>query len=157
MPCFETGLLHLGFFAISLENGTAYRPEETDTYRAIGTRMLLQLCTDDNDQPSTRKRLLDAMLDNYEAPRPWNVITLLAKYERRSLKDATIIIVVDGLQTIMDTSAFYRTMNSIGELALMDTFFIACCTATITIPVERVLKKLTEKGSFFLLHHWRHQ
>lgn len=36
-------------------------------------------------------------------------------------------------------SAFYQALTNIGDLAFRDVFLIACCTATVTSPVDQVL------------------
>ncbi|KAK3821633.1 MAG: hypothetical protein J3Q66DRAFT_154461 [Benniella sp.] len=125
-------------FHVSLENGTSPSESESDPIHAIGTRMLSQLLP---------HKGLDEVMRDYVEPHPLEVLRLVTKHTRRSLKDATVILVVDGLQAYMDNlndgqrkeSAFYRALTNIGDLALRDAFLLACCTATVTSPVDQVL------------------
>jgi len=79
---------------------------------------------------------------------------LVAKYENKELESATIILVIDGMQNIMESkddglckeSKFYKTLTAIGELSLENIFCITCCTMTTTGPIE-----------FFLAESSRHR
>ncbi|KAF9328712.1 hypothetical protein BG006_008144 [Podila minutissima] len=116
-------------FHVSLENGVSLLENEVSPIEAIGCRMLLQLLPD--------KRLRNVMQD-YKELHPMNVLDLVAKGTGQHLRDATVILVVDGLQSFMTDpkdghdkdSAFYRALTNIGDLAFEDVFLMACCTAT---------------------------
>ncbi|RUS26936.1 hypothetical protein BC938DRAFT_483914 [Jimgerdemannia flammicorona] len=91
--------------------------------------------------------------DNYEAPYPLTVLQLVAKHKKLKLKDATIIVVVDGMQNLMASyedglnaeSRFYKTLTSIGDLAHKGAFLLPCCTATFFRPIEQGLKPSNRK------------
>ncbi|CAJ0631057.1 8514_t:CDS:2 [Entrophospora sp. SA101] len=63
----------------------------------------------------------------YESPTPWEVLQLIARYEKKDMKQISVILVVDGLQNFVTTlddglnqdSAFYQTLIEIGNLALI--------------------------------------
>ncbi|CAG8446398.1 6099_t:CDS:2 [Funneliformis mosseae] len=127
-------------FSVGFENGNSLRCDvEQSAYRYIGTRMLKQLLPDQD---------LDLIISNYEAPLTWEVFELVSKYENRELKEMTILLIIDGLLNIMKsnndwndkTSEFFKTLTNIHDLALRGTFVIPLCTATVTDPVESVLK-----------------
>jgi len=127
-------------FHVSLENGTSLSEEERQyPFKGIGTRMLFQL------RP---KEPYDVILNSYEAPHPMGVLRSVAKYHNRDLKSATVILVIDGLQNTMDSdsdglrvdSRFYTTLTSIGALTTQGTFLLACCTATVSHPVNQCLR-----------------
>ncbi|KAF0546337.1 putative crinkler family protein [Gigaspora margarita] len=127
-------------FFVSYENGTSLRNDESQPYLAIGTRMLLQLLRE--------KMNLDDIIETYDPPSPLNVVSLVAKYYNRDVKNVTVILVVDGMQQLMDNkddglnsdSRFYRTLSSIGNLSFSGIFIIPVCTSTITGPIESTLK-----------------
>ncbi|CAG8757682.1 229_t:CDS:1, partial [Ambispora leptoticha] len=127
-------------FHVSYENGTTLRSEESSPYLAVGTRMLLQLLGE--------KMGLYKIIQTYEPADPEDVMTLVAKYHNRDLKDITVILVVDGMQQLMDNkddglksdSRFYQTLSSIADFAFKGIFVIPVCTSTITGPVEDTLK-----------------
>ena len=126
-------------FHTSMENGTSLRPDESDPRAAIGMRMLLQLKGGNFD--TLRRSLLP--------PDPWDVLELVSKHEKTDLRDASVILIVDGLQALMNTdkdghgkeSHFYRTLASIGDLAIQGTFLIPCCTATCFGPAKNALSQ----------------
>ncbi|KAF9101346.1 hypothetical protein BGX27_011512, partial [Mortierella sp. AM989] len=80
-------------FHVSLESNTAIRRDENNATHAIGSRMLLQLLPDAK---------LEDMLRDYEAPEPLFVLRLVAKYYNQDLADSSIILVVDGMQRLMN-------------------------------------------------------
>ncbi|KAF9095501.1 hypothetical protein BGX27_001265 [Mortierella sp. AM989] len=135
---------HAWVFHISLENGTSPLSKEVDPIEAIGKRMLLQLLPN--------KRLRDVMTA-YQEVHPMEVLELVAKGVNQDLRSATIILVVDGLQSfLMDPndgqnkdSVFYKALTNIGDLALEDVFLMACCTATVTSPVDKALASTHRK------------
>ena len=131
----KTRLERAWVFHVSLENGTNLREEERhDPFKAIGTRMLLQLLP---------KEEYDEIIHNYEAPDPMLVIRLVAKYHNRDLKSASVILVIDGLQNIMDSGlrahSFHTTLTCIGDLTTQGPFLLPCCTATISNAVNQAL------------------
>jgi hypothetical protein len=126
-------------FHTSMENGTNLRPDESDPMAAIGMRMLLQL----------KGGNFDSLRRSFSTPVPWDVLELVSKHEKTDLRDASVILIVDGLQALMNTdedghdkeSPFYRTLASIGDLALQGTFLIPCCTATCFGPAKNALSQ----------------
>jgi hypothetical protein len=135
-------------FHVSYENGTSLRPGE-NAFEAVGTRMLFQLLRG--------KMYFDKVLSKYKPPDPLSVISLITKHQNRDLKDITVILVVDSLQQVMvheddgldKDSEFYRTLSSIGDLALNEIFLLPCCTCTITSSVENVVA-LTHRNHVYL-------
>ncbi|KAI1302690.1 hypothetical protein EDD11_005566 [Mortierella claussenii] len=135
---------HAWVFHVSLENGTSPVGTEGHPINAIANRMLAQLLPD--------KRLYSIMQD-YENLHPMDVLELVARNTGQDLRTATVILVVDGLQSFMKEpddgnnkeSAFYSALTNIGDLALQDVFLIACCTATVTSPVDKALASTHRK------------
>ncbi|KAF9580471.1 hypothetical protein BGW38_002878 [Lunasporangiospora selenospora] len=131
-------IMNAWVFHVSLENGASLLVKEVDPMEAIANRMLLQLLPD--------KRLRDVVAA-YEDVHPMTVLGLVAKGANQDLRSATVILVVDGLQTFMTgpsngnnkDSAFYKALTNIGDLAFEDVFLMACCTATVTSPVDKAL------------------
>ncbi|CAG8456509.1 1378_t:CDS:10 [Funneliformis caledonium] len=82
--------------------------------RARTDRMLKQLLPDQD---------LDLIISNYEAPLTWEVFELVSNTK---INDKT--------------SEFFKTLTNIHDLALRGTFVIPLCTATVSDPVESVLK-----------------
>ncbi|KAF9404151.1 hypothetical protein BGZ76_007091, partial [Entomortierella beljakovae] len=124
-------------FHVSLENGTGLWPDERPL-EAIGYRMLLQLLPD--------KELSDIFRD-YNSPTPIDVLRLLALNSGQDLESATVVLVVDGIQSFMTHpsdglnkgSKFYSALANIGDLALGKSFITVCCTATVSTPVDQFL------------------
>ncbi|CAG8681984.1 8266_t:CDS:2, partial [Funneliformis mosseae] len=107
-------------FNISFENGNSLRyGVEKEAYSAIRTRILKQLLMEKH---------LELIIAEYEAPLPWQMFELLAKYEEIEMKDATIFLIVDGLHSINDwndqSSDFFRTLTNIHDLALSGAFWM---------------------------------
>ncbi|CAG8593974.1 9675_t:CDS:2, partial [Acaulospora colombiana] len=127
-------------FHVTYENGFDLREDESRPYHAIGTRMLFQLLRE--------KMTLNKIIETYEPPDPLDVVTLIAKHYNRNLKDITVILVVDGMQQLMQNkddglkldSRFYMTMTSVADLAFSGIFVISVCTSTITGPIDGMLK-----------------
>ncbi|KAF9343633.1 hypothetical protein BGX26_005433, partial [Mortierella sp. AD094] len=75
------------------------------------------------------------------------VLRLISQHTNTPLESATVILVIDGLQSFIDgpndgqnrDSKFYRALTNIADLALGDVFLITCCTATVSTPVDRAL------------------
>ncbi|RHZ72723.1 hypothetical protein Glove_240g37 [Diversispora epigaea] len=126
-------------FLVSFENGTSILPKE-NPYLGIGTRMLFQLLRDKMDFFDIERK--------YNSPNPLEVVSLVAKRYNQSLKDVTVILVVDAMQQLMKSkddglkadSQFYETLSGIADLALKGTFLIPVCTSTISGQVENSLK-----------------
>ncbi|KAL1919137.1 uncharacterized protein VTP21DRAFT_2519 [Calcarisporiella thermophila] len=127
-------------FHVSLENGsTIIDGLESNAFLAIGTRMLWQLLPE--------QALLE-VIRTYEPPDPLSVIQLVAKYEGIDWKNATVILVVDGLQTLLvkdgdsldENSTFSTVLANIGDLAHIGMFLIPCCTSTIFGPVDKYIR-----------------
>ncbi|KAF9424621.1 hypothetical protein BGZ76_003497 [Entomortierella beljakovae] len=135
-------------FHVSLENGTSPMENEPTVRRAIANRMLLQLMPDST---------VDTIAALYLVPDPKSVLQLIAKHTGQDLESAVFILVVDGVQCYMSDpndgrnkdSIFYRSLTSIGDLALGGLFSIVCCTATVTAPVDQVLA-FTHRKRIFL-------
>ncbi|RHZ76437.1 hypothetical protein Glove_197g38 [Diversispora epigaea] len=127
-------------FFVSYENGFALQSVESDFYRAIGTRMLFQLLRE--------KMKLYKIIETYEPPNPMDVVTLIAKHHNQDLKDVTVILVVDGMQQLIENkddslklnSSFYKTLTSVADLTFSGTFVIPVCTSTIVGPIDGVLR-----------------
>jgi hypothetical protein len=130
-------------FLIKFENGFSLRQSETDPYLAIGNRMLLQLLRE--------KMRLSEIINKYMPPDPLDVVSLIAKHHNQDLTKATVILVVDGMQQLIENkddglksgSQFYRTLTSVADLALSGVFVIPVCTSTITGPIDDTLKGFT--------------
>ncbi|RIB13229.1 hypothetical protein C2G38_2198446 [Gigaspora rosea] len=130
-------------FHVSYENGFSLRQEESNPYLAIGTRMLFQLLREKMD--------LYEIIETYKPPNPMDVMKLVAKYYNRDLKSVTVILVVDGMQQLMENkddslkfnSTFYKTLTSFADLAFSGIFMIPVCTSTITGPIDGVLRHST--------------
>ena len=81
-------------------------------------------------------------------PHPMDVVKLIAKHYNRGLKSATVILIVDGMQHLMEnkddglksSSTFYKTPNSFADLVFSDTFMIPVCTSAIAGPIYGALR-----------------
>ncbi|KAF0465052.1 putative crinkler family protein [Gigaspora margarita] len=130
-------------FHISYENGFSLKQEESNPYLAIGTRMLFQLLRE--------KMRLHEIIETYKPPDPLDVVSVIAKHYNRDLKSVTVILVVDGMQQLMENkddglklnSTFYKTLTSFADLAFSGTFIIPVCTSTITGPIDGMLRYST--------------
>ena len=126
-------------FHVSFEKGSSLMKSEPDPQKGIGNRMLLQLL---------RNKELEHIIEEYEQPYPLQVLELVARYEGISLKGATVIVVVDGMQNLMVSyedglnaeSSFYKTLTYMGDLAHKGAFLLPCCTATFSRPIDQGLK-----------------
>ncbi|CAG8696086.1 10260_t:CDS:2, partial [Racocetra fulgida] len=81
-------------FHISYENGFSLKQEESNPYLAVGTRMLFQLLRE--------KMRLHEIIETYKPPDPLDVVSVIAKHYNRDLKSVTVILVVDGMQQLME-------------------------------------------------------
>jgi len=123
-------------FRVSFENGWSLRTGE-EGFTAIGTRMLCQCLA----------QILEDVIINYEAPDPYHIFELVAKYYKKKLEDCTIFMIVDGLHQLMTgqvdgtdkNSDFYRTLTNIGDLAMRGVFCLPCITATVFTPITSFL------------------
>ncbi|KAF9376872.1 hypothetical protein BGX21_003372, partial [Mortierella sp. AD011] len=144
----RTRLENAWVFHVTLENGSALRScEANDAVGAIGTRMLLQLLPE---------RQLDDVLKEFQAPNPMQVLRLVANNRQERLEEATVILVIDGMQRLMTTyedglkpnSTFYRALTAIGDYTQMDPFLLLCCTATVTRPISESLMSSQRRRVF---------
>ncbi|RHZ86987.1 hypothetical protein Glove_41g128 [Diversispora epigaea] len=133
-------------FLISFENGFNLQiKNESDSYLAIGTRMLFQLLRE--------KMELHKIIETYEPPNPLDVVSLISKYYNQNKKNITVILVVDGMQQLMkkkddglySNSKFYSTLTSVANLAFNGIFLMPVCTSTISGLVNSVLRYSTWK------------
>ncbi|CAG8606483.1 11470_t:CDS:2, partial [Dentiscutata heterogama] len=127
-------------FHVTYENDFGLREDESRPYHAIGTRMLFQLLRE--------KMTLNKIIETYEPPDPLDVVTLIAKYHNQDLKNVTVILIVDGMQQLIENkddglklnSSFYKTLTSVADLAFSGIFVIPVCTSTITGPIDGMLR-----------------
>ncbi|CAG8520800.1 247_t:CDS:2 [Ambispora leptoticha] len=127
-------------FLVSFENGFALQSVESNPFLAIGNRMLFQLLRE--------KMKFYKIIETYEPPNPLDVVTLIAKHHNRDLKNVTVILVVDGMQQLMENkddglklnSSFYKTLTSVADLAFSGILVIPVCTSTITGPIDGTLR-----------------
>ncbi|KAF9321817.1 hypothetical protein BG003_010841 [Podila horticola] len=116
---------HAWVFHVSFEKGTSPWVKETDHIKAIGKRMLLQLLPD--------MRLRDVM-QSYEEVHPMRVLDLVARGTGQDLRSATVILIVDGLQSFMTGpkdghnkySTFYRALTNSYAIHSSETGRLAC-------------------------------
>ncbi|RUS23222.1 hypothetical protein BC937DRAFT_90341 [Endogone sp. FLAS-F59071] len=106
---------------------------ESDPFRGIGNRMLLQLL------PGKELR---SIIDSYKAPDPWTVLQLVAKYKKQKLEDATIMVIIDGMQNIMSS---YEDGFNANSLAHNKAFLLPCCTAMASRLVDQSLRRFNRK------------
>ncbi|CAG8485765.1 12341_t:CDS:2 [Ambispora leptoticha] len=91
--------------------------KRTNRNQRYGSLMLMQLLPN---------KKLEHIIRDYEPPFPLEVLELVAKHKDVKFNDATFIVVVDAMQTLMASyedrlradSQFYRTLTVIGDLAL---------------------------------------
>ncbi|CAG8631175.1 3956_t:CDS:2, partial [Ambispora gerdemannii] len=133
-------------FLVSFENGFNLQiKNESDSYLAIGTRMLFQLLRE--------KMEFREIIKTYEPPDPLDVVSLISKYYNQNKKNITVILVVDGMQQLMKkkddgldlNSEFYATLTSVANLVFSGTFVIPVCTSTIAGPIDNTLRYSTRK------------
>ncbi|CAG8433446.1 1783_t:CDS:10 [Diversispora eburnea] len=104
-------------FLVSYETGLALRSDESNPYLSIVTRMLFQLLRE--------KMMFHEIIRTFKPPDALNVVTLIAKHHNRDLKNVTVILVVDGMQQLMENkddglklnSKFYKTLTFVADLA----------------------------------------
>ncbi|RGB35999.1 hypothetical protein C1646_741943 [Rhizophagus diaphanus] len=141
-PELKSRLQEALIFNISLENGTKINTsEESNANVAIAKRMLYQL---------QRQGLHWTEIRDY--PDDVTILSILrrcAEQKEVKLKELTVILIVDGLQTALinqndgmnKESLFYSLMTEISLLATNrdSPFVIACCTATLARPFHQVV------------------
>lgn len=125
-------------FHVSFENGTSVRLSENDPWRAIGTRMLLQILQVD-DSLHKRKLTVDDVLPMPNPQTPNEIIELVCAVPSTSQR--TIFLVVDGLHNISKIFGeiqMLQVLTQLGDLA-HSGFVIVCGTSTISGPFDRLL------------------
>lgn len=126
-------------FHVSLENGTSLREEESDPWKAIGARMLLQILQ--NDVPREKKLSVSNITSMWHPSTPDEIIQLLSPAGSSALDKRTVILVVDGLHNISTVFGEYKmleVLTSLGDLAHCG-FVIVCGTSTVSGPFDRLL------------------
>ncbi|CAB4404479.1 unnamed protein product [Rhizophagus irregularis] len=132
-PRFQEALI----FNISLENGTRINTaEELNANDIIAKRMLYQLQNQGLHWVNIR--------DDKQPLSTVNILERCAKEKKVALRELTVILIVDGLQTALinpdddmkKESLFYSLMTEISLLAtnILSPLVIACCTATLARP-----------------------
>ena len=125
-------------FHTSFENGTSLRLSESDPFTAIGTRMLHQLLPE---------KAFDQI--DYKAPDPLAVLRQVAKGENKELKDTAVILIVDGMQQLMDSrndghnrnSRFYRTLTCHWRPCMSRTLPPSLLYGNISYPALQLLNR----------------
>lgn len=137
-------------FAITFENGTKINlSTETDANVSIAKRMLYQL----QDQ-----LLWDEIRDDTQTLSITEVLKRCANQKNVALKELTVILAVDGLQTALinendgtdKRSLFYSFLTEISLIATNNKypFVIACCTATLARPFHQMVADSHQKRVF---------
>ncbi|RGB30967.1 hypothetical protein C1646_276735 [Rhizophagus diaphanus] len=141
-PELKSRLQEALIFNISLENSTKINmSKESNANVAIAKRMLYQLHSQGLHWTEIR-----------EYPDDVTILSILgrcAEQKEVKLKELTVILIVDGLQTALinqnddmkKNSLFDSLMTEITILAINrdSPFVIACCTATLARPFHQVL------------------
>ncbi|CAB5363761.1 unnamed protein product [Rhizophagus irregularis] len=137
-------------FAITLENGTKINlSTETDANISIAKRMLYQL----------QDRLLwNEIRDDTQTLSITDVLKRCANQKNVALKELTVVLIVDGLQTSLidendgmnKRSLFYSFLTEISLIATNNgyPFVIACCTATLARPFHQMVADSHQKRVF---------
>ncbi|RGB30700.1 hypothetical protein C1646_671492 [Rhizophagus diaphanus] len=146
-PRFQEALI----FNISLENGTRINTaEELNANDVIAKRMLYQLQNQGLHWINIR--------DDKQPLSTINILERCAKEKKVALRELTVILIVDGLQTALinpddgmkKESLFYSLMTEISLLAtnILSPLVIACCTATLARPFHEVVQVSHQKRVF---------
>ncbi|CAB4425382.1 unnamed protein product [Rhizophagus irregularis] len=146
-PRFQEALI----INISLENGTRINTkEERNANDVIAKRMLYQLQNQDLDWVDIR--------DDKQSLSIISILKRCAKEKKVAIKELTVILIVDGLQTALidpddgmkKDSLFYSLMTEISVLAInkQSPLIIACCTATLARPFHEVVQVSHQKRVF---------
>jgi hypothetical protein len=141
------------FFAITFENGTKINlSTETDANVSIAKQMLYQL----QDQ-----LLWDEIRDDTQTLSITEVLKRCANQKNVALKELTVILTVDGLQTALinendGTDKRSLIYSFLTEISLIVTnnkypFVIACCTATLARPFHQMVADSHQKRVFLLI------
>ncbi|CAG8663658.1 10780_t:CDS:2 [Funneliformis caledonium] len=137
-------------FNIPLENETKINlSTETDANVLISKRMLYQL----QDQ-----LLWNEIRDDMQTLSITDVLKRCANQKNVALKELTVILIVDGLQTTLinendgmdKRSLFYSFLTEISLIATNNKypFVIACCTATLARPFHQMVADSHQKRVF---------
>ncbi|CAB4440588.1 unnamed protein product [Rhizophagus irregularis] len=146
-PRFQEALI----INISFENGTKINTYvERDANDVIAKRMLYQLQNQDLDWVDIR--------DDKQSLSIISILKRCAKEKKVAIKELTVILIVDGLQTALidpddgmkKDSLFYSLMTEISVLAInkQSPLVIACCTATLARPFHEVVQVSHQKRVF---------
>ncbi|PKY62832.1 hypothetical protein RhiirA4_490072, partial [Rhizophagus irregularis] len=146
-PRFQEALI----FNISLENGTRINTaEELNANDIIAKRMLYQLQNQGLHWVNIR--------DDKQPLSTVNILERCAKEKKVALRELTVILIVDGLQTALinpdddmkKESLFYSLMTEISLLAtnILSPLVIACCTATLARPFHETVQVSHQKRVF---------
>lgn len=104
-------------FHVTFENGTSIQTEELDPWRAIGSRMLLQVLRGNEVKPED-KMTIGYINFMWDPPTPDDVINLLAK--KGFLEKRAVFLIVDGLHNISDVfgeTCMFQILTQLGGLA----------------------------------------
>ncbi|CAI2182777.1 11195_t:CDS:2, partial [Funneliformis geosporum] len=137
-------------FAITFENGTKINLSiETNANVAIAKRMLYQL----QDQ-----LLWSQIRDDPQTVSIPDILMRCTEQKNVALKELTVILTVDGLQTALinendgtdKRSLFYSFLTEISLIATNNKhpFVIACCTATLARPFHQMVADSHQKRVF---------
>ncbi|EXX77845.1 hypothetical protein RirG_020140 [Rhizophagus irregularis DAOM 197198w] len=146
-PRFQEALI----INISFENGTRINTkEECNANDVIAKRMLYQLQNQGLHWVNIR--------DDKQPLSTINILERCAKEKKVAIKELTVILVVDGLQTALinpddgmkKDSLFYSLMTEISVLVInkQSPLIIACCTATLARPFHEVVQVSHQKRVF---------
>jgi len=129
-------------FHISFENGSGVQTEESDPWRAIGSRMILQLLRGTQVKPE-QKITVGQINSVWHPPTPDEVITLLPKRDASTaLAKKAVFIIIDGLHNIGENFGelkMNQTLTQLGGLAHRG-FILICVTSTISGPIDKIMK-----------------
>lgn len=90
---------------------------------------------------------LYSIMKAYKEMHPKEVLELVTREHGQNLGSATVILVINGLQSFMvdpgdgqkQDSAFYKALTNIADLTLGNIFLMVCCTTTVISPVDKAL------------------
>ncbi|CAB5396433.1 unnamed protein product [Rhizophagus irregularis] len=136
---------------ISFENDTRINmKEERNANDVIAKRMLYQLQNQDLDWVDIR--------DDKQSLSIISILKRCAKEKKVAIKELTVILIVDGLQTALinpddgmkKDSLFYSLMTEIFLLVInkQSPLIIACCTATLARPFHEIVQVSHQKRVF---------
>ncbi|PKC54715.1 hypothetical protein RhiirA1_505747 [Rhizophagus irregularis] len=146
-PRFQEALI----INISFENDTRINmKEERNANDVIAKRMLYQLQNQDLDWVDIR--------DDKQSLSIISILKRCAKEKKVAIKELTVILIVDGLQTALinpddgmkKDSLFYSLMTEISLLVInkQSPLIIACCTATLARPFHEIVQVSHQKRVF---------